>query len=202
MVSARNSPCVESRKVQMGKPDRGDAFHTMWCCWAPISQDALAAAILSGCNQHSAHSHENCRNTEKILQRLSRGSFLRGCERNAGGFPWKASLLLRSSTSEWRAAAALKVPCPVSWLLFLSFFFFLLQIILLFNSLTTLHRIVASSYLWKQSFIWVWPVSVPEGVVSSILHAFKPLSCMKRLKWCRKTHKTQLKTSGNFSTVK
>lgn len=123
MVSARNSPCVESRKVQMGKPDRGDAFHTMWCCWAPISQDALAAAILSGCNQHSAHSHANCRNTEKILQRLSRGSFLRGCERNAGGFPWKASLLLRSSTSEWRAAAALKVPCPVSWLLFLSFFF-------------------------------------------------------------------------------
>lgn len=52
IVSTGNSPWVQRRQVEMGKLDRGDVFHTMWCCcwgWAPIIQDALTAAIRSVC---------------------------------------------------------------------------------------------------------------------------------------------------------
>lgn len=42
VVSARNGPCVESREVQMGKADHGDAFHASdAAAEPPIAQDAF-----------------------------------------------------------------------------------------------------------------------------------------------------------------
>lgn len=203
MVSARNTPCVESREVQMGKPDHGDAFHAMWCCWAPITQDALTAAILSAFNQHTPRSDGARESDSKFLQGLCTGCcfFFCGCDGNAGGFPWKASLLRSSAPplNIWmKSCSCIKGPVYQSAGCFSFFLLVPRRRFLLINHHR--HHIVSISHRPRNLCHFVLMNNSWGCGLGSSASRLQPLSYMRRLKFCEfcVTHKTQIEMSVKF----
>lgn len=97
-------------------------------------------------------------NDSKFLQSFWRGWFC-GCDRNAGGFPWKA-FPLRSSAPPlniWmKSCSCIKVPYT-SQLAAFPFFFFFLVVVFYKSTITgiTLFRFLIAHGIFATSFLWI-----------------------------------------------